>query len=106
MPEGKAIGQILSKDIIADIHPEHTAKTQILVVGGSQGSKRLYQNLLHLLEFMPDLATGFDFFIVLGLENDEMSTLFDKYPHVHTYGFISQKEMGELYSKCDIAITR
>ncbi|HBB03836.1 TPA: hypothetical protein DCZ39_02960, partial [Patescibacteria group bacterium] len=35
-----------------------------------------------------------------------MSTLFDKFHHVHTYGFISQKDMGELYNRCDIAITR
>jgi UDP-N-acetylglucosamine:LPS N-acetylglucosamine transferase len=35
-----------------------------------------------------------------------MSTLFDKFHHVHTYGFLSQKEMGELYNMCDIAITR
>ena len=35
-----------------------------------------------------------------------MSTLFDKLDHVHTYGFITQKQMGELYNICDIAITR
>lgn len=35
-----------------------------------------------------------------------MSTQFDKFPYVHTYGFISQKEIGELYNNCDIAITR
>lgn len=35
-----------------------------------------------------------------------MSTLFDKFPHVHTYGFLSQKQMGELYNICDMAITR
>lgn len=38
--------------------------------------------------------------------NTEMSTLFDKFTHVHTYGFLSQKEMGALYNMCDIAITR
>lgn len=35
-----------------------------------------------------------------------MLTLFDKFPYVHSYGFVSQKEMGELYNRCDIAITR
>ncbi|MEI6672477.1 MAG: glycosyltransferase [bacterium] len=35
-----------------------------------------------------------------------MLTLFDKFANVKTYGFISQKEMGQLYNKCDIAITR
>lgn len=106
LPNGQTIGQILSDDIITDVHLEPTSKTLILVVWGSQGSKRLYQNLLHVLEFTPELQSGYEFFVVLGLVNHEMSTLFDKFDHVHIYGFLSQKEMGELYNKCDIAITR
>ncbi|MCX6824808.1 MAG: glycosyltransferase [candidate division SR1 bacterium] len=102
----QTVGQILSDDIVIDAHPEFTTKTQVLIVGGSQGSKRLYQNILHILEFIPDLSSGYDFFIVLGLLSDEMSTHFDKFPHVHTYGFVSQKKMGELYNACDITITR
>lgn len=104
--DGQTVGQILSDDIVIEAHPELVAKTLILVVWWSQGSKRLYQNLLHILEFTPDLASGYEFFIVLWLVNAEMSTLFDKFPYVHTYGFVSQKQMGELYNKCDIAITR
>ena len=104
--DGKTIGQILSDDIIIETHPEFTSKTLILVAWGSQGSKRLYQNLLHVLEFTPDIESGYEFFIVLGLMNEEMSTLFDKFHHVHTYGFLSQKEMGELYNMCDLSITR
>lgn len=106
LEDGQTIGQILSDDIVIETYPEFTSKTQILVVWGSQGSKRLYQNLLHILEFTPDLALGYEFFVVLGLVNAEMLTLFDKFPYVHTYTFISQKEMGELYNICDIAITR
>ena len=106
MPEGETIGQILSDDIIIENYPEFTSKTLVLVVGGSQGSKRLYQNLLHILQFTPDIESGYEFFICLGLVNEEMSTLFDKFSHVHTYGFLSQKEMGELYNMCDITITR
>lgn len=106
LSDGETIGQILSDDIIIENHPEFTSKTLVLVVGGSQGSKRLYQNLLHILQFTPDIQSGYEFFICLGLVNEEMSTLFDKFPHVHTYGFLSQKEMGELYNLCDIAITR
>ncbi len=104
--DGQTIGQILSDDIIIENHPEFTSKTLIVVIWGSQGSKRLYQNLLHILEFTPELQSGYEFFIVLWLFGNEMSTLFDKFHHVHTYGFISQKDMGELYNRCDIAITR
>ncbi len=106
LPDATTIGQILSDDIIIETHPEFTSKTLVLVVGGSQGSKRLYQNIHHILEFTPDVQEQYEFFVVLGLENEEMSTLFDKFHHVHTYGFVSQKQMGELYNICDIAITR
>jgi len=106
LSEGQTIGQILSDDIIIDSYPEITSKTLILVVGWSQGSKRLYQNLLNILSFTPDLWSGYEFHLVLWLTNNDMSTLFDKFDYVHTHGFISQKEMGELYNSCDIAITR
>jgi UDP-N-acetylglucosamine:LPS N-acetylglucosamine transferase len=58
------------------------------------------------LEFTPELQSGYEIFLVLGLVNDDMSTHFDKFTYVHTYSFLSQKEMGELYNMCDIAITR
>lgn len=106
LPGGQTIGQILSDDIIIEKHPENVSKTQILVVGWSQWSQRLFQNILHILEFTPDIQSGYEFFIALGFMNEEMSTLFDKFDNVHTYGFLSQKEMGELYNICDIVITR
>lgn len=52
------------------------------------------------------MGSGYEFFIALGFMNQEMSTHFDKFNNVHTYGFLSQKEMGELYNICDIVITR
>jgi len=62
--------------------------------------------MYHILEFTPELQSGYEFHIVLGLANTEISTHFDKFDYVHTYGFLSQKEMGELYNICDITITR
>lgn len=35
-----------------------------------------------------------------------MAKDFEVFPNVHTVGFISQREMGELYAMCDISITR
>ncbi len=106
LSDGETIGQILSDTIIVEKYPENKSTTMILVVWGSQWSQRLYQSLLHILEFTQDLSSEYEFHIVLWLVNQEMSTLFDKFTYVHTYGFISQKEMGELYNICDIAITR
>lgn len=106
LPKSETVGQILSDDIIIEGYPEFTSKTLVLVAGGSQGSKRLYQSLHHIIEFTPELQENYEFFIVLGLANEEMSAVFKKFHHVHTYSFLSQKEMGELYNICDIAITR
>ncbi len=100
------IGQIISDDIVIETPPLQNYKTQFLVVGWSQGSKRLYQNILHILEFNEELQSESDFYVVLWLLNEEMSTLFDKFQNVKTYSFLSQKEIGELYNNCDIAITR
>ena len=58
------------------------------------------------MEFNKELQSDIEFFVVLGFLNEEMSTAFDKFTNVHVYGFLSQKEMGELYANCDIAITR
>ncbi len=52
------------------------------------------------------MSARYEFYVVLGLVNEDMLTLFDKFEYVHTYTFLSQKEMGELYNICDIAITR
>jgi UDP-N-acetylglucosamine:LPS N-acetylglucosamine transferase len=54
----------------------------------------------------PEVAGGFEFYIILGLLNQEMSTQFAKFPNVHIKGFLTQQEMGSLYNLCDIAITR
>lgn len=106
LPKSETIGQILSDQIIVDTPAISTKTTQVLVVGWSQGSKRLYQNLLNVLEFTKELQSDISFFVVLGFLNEEMSTAFDKFPNVQVYGFLSQKEMGQLYASCDVAITR
>ncbi len=106
LPHAHTIGQIISDEIIIQTPPTQNSRTQYVVIWWSQGSKRIYQNLLHILEFNKEIQSDNDFYVVLGFLNEEMSTLFDKFPNVHTYGFLSQKEMGVLYNTCDIAITR
>jgi len=101
------VGQILSDEILVEnMLIRGQDKPKVLVIGGSQGSRRLYQSLIQIFEKNPDLLSTFDFYFVLGLVNQEMSTQLDKYPTIRTYDFLSQKEMGELLALCDIAITR
>ena len=107
LPRSKTVGQILSDEILVEDMParDHD-KPKVLIVWGSQGSRRLYQSLIKIFQTNPEILSSFDFYFVLGLLNQEISTELDKYPTVRSYSFLSQKEMGELFAICDIAITR
>lgn len=107
LPDSKTVGQILSDEILVEDTPVREGnKPKVLIVWGSQGSRRLYQSLIKIFETNPEVLSAFDFHFVLGLLNQEISTELDKYPSVRSYSFLSQKEMGELFAMCDIAITR
>lgn len=107
LPKSKTVGQIMSDEILVEENIlSQWGKPKILIVWGSQGSKRLYQTIFRILEKNPTLQSSFDFFMVLGLLNQEMSSQAQKFPSVRTYPFLSQTEMGQLYNDCDIAITR
>ena len=113
LPHSKTIGQIISDDIIGNQQevplftpPQISPKTKVLVVWGSLGSQGLYTTMLSLLENHAEVVSWFEFYFILGLLSQEMSTKFAKFPNVYTKGFVSQKEMGKLYDFCDIAITR
>lgn len=107
LPNSKTVGQILSDEIIVKDYPlSKDTRTKVLVVWGSQWSRRLYRSLIEIFKQHPELLSSFDFYIVLWLLNEEISPEFDAFPSVRKYSFVSQKEMGELLSICDIAITR
>lgn len=107
LPNAKTVGQIISDEIlIEEAEPRSRDKPKILIVWGSQGSKRLYQTIFRILEKNPELQTAFDFFIVLGLLNEELASQANSLPSIRVYTFLSQTEMGHLYNDCDIAITR
>ena len=44
--------------------------------------------------------------MILGTKNIGLRKIFDGMRNVTCYDFASQKEMGELLSLCDVAITR
>lgn len=107
LSNSKTVGQILSDEILVEDMParDHD-KPKVLIVWGSQWSRRLYQSLIKIFKTNPEILSSFDFYFVLGLLNQEISTELDKFPTVRSYSFLSQKEMGELFAICDIAITR
>ncbi|MEI6425764.1 MAG: glycosyltransferase [Candidatus Absconditabacteria bacterium] len=118
LKKSETIGQILSDDLIfdgdinktpvlKDVFAEYdSSKSWVLVVGGSQGSQRLYQSLIKAIQTDKILQDDFVFFVVLGLLNKDLSKDFESFANVHVFDFVSQKEMGVLCAHCDIALTR
>lgn len=91
------------KNIISSIDP---SKTLVLVVWWSQWSKRLYQSLHKIISQSQSIKSDFIFFLILWVLNKDIKYLFDKLDNVHTFDFVSQKEMWTLCYLCDISITR
>lgn len=74
----------------------------VLVIAGSQGSTKIFKNLLTIL---PD-CSDIDFTIILGTHNTDFTPKFEKFSNVKTYNFIEQRELGKIMKNSDIAITR
>jgi len=77
-------------------------KTNLLVVGGSQGAKILIQAVKNLLDKW--ILKNFNVYVVGGLLNKE--NIFKDYENVKFYQFIPQEELFKLYQLSDLTITR
>ncbi len=127
LPNSVTVGQILSDDIVCNesiknipIHTEvwqelsiaeqlfysDPQKTKLLVMWGSQWSKRLYTNLLNSIKNNKNIYSNYEIFLVLWKENQDLATEFDSIKNVYTFDFVSQKEMWLLLKYCDISLTR
>ena len=111
------VGQILSDEIVPtgkykpdymDIlkSEKNDKKPSVLVMWGSQGSKKLYECLADLLKENKVLRDSFHFHIVLWQLNKDLSQIFSEFKSVTTHDFLSQPDMGILYQHCDICLTR
>ncbi len=119
LPKSITVGQILSEHILvwsqtdkreSKVRPSlqgiDRKKTLIIVIGGSQWSKRLYFFLKEILEKNKKIESELVFCIVLGQLNQELAEMFEQHKNVYTFDFLSQKDMGILYEYGDIALTR
>lgn len=130
LPKSETVGQILSDDIVSkqtiknipqkrDLSAEWVKltvheqlfysdpkKTFLLVMWGSQWSKRLYQDLQKTISEHKDLFKSYEIFLILWKENTESKKLFSQFKNVHIFDFISQSEMGLLLRHCDLSLTR
>ncbi|MDD5769731.1 MAG: glycosyltransferase [Candidatus Gracilibacteria bacterium] len=99
------VGQILNPDLLENIENneiEENEKLEILVIAGSQGSTIIFENIKTILNNLIDI----NFTIILGDKNLHFRSEFEKFNNVKIYDFVSQKELGEIYKKTDIAISR
>jgi len=81
-------------------------KTIILVLGGSLGSKSLYEGLKKTLQKHPKRSKKFHFVVVGGFINTDVEKLFLDVFCVTTIGYLSQKQMGMLCYYADVGLTR
>ena len=90
-------------DSIQSVSKEENEKCNVLVIAGSQGSQRIFENLLKILPDCRDI----EFHVILGTNEDmELKAALSNFGNVKTYGFIPQTQLAKLYITCDIAITR
>ena len=134
LPKSQTVGQILSDDIIAnqsiknipssisqnqqDFHVKKSLtvaeklyysdpdKTHLIVMWGSQWSKRLYQDLLDSISQNNSVYKNYEIFVILWKENQNMKEAFHAYSNITVFDFVSQQEIGLLLKNCDIALTR
>lgn len=97
--------QILNPELldeIKDLNVLQNPKLTVFVIGWSQWSTKIFDALLKLLPDLPNI----DFVIALWEKNLHFKTEFKKFPNVTTHDFITQKKLGSILKKTDIAITR
>ncbi len=90
-------------DSVKSISKKENEQLNVLVIAGSQGSQNIFEAILKIIPDCHDIV----FHIVLGTNNDEkLQKSLMRFPNVHTYGFMPQNKLAELYIASDIAITR
>ena len=127
LPNSVTVWQILSDDIISHesiknipVHAElwekltlaeqlfysDSNKTHLLVMWGSQWSKRLYENLIDSMSENKNIYSNYEIFLVLWKENQDLKSSFDSFKNVHIFDFVSQQDMWLLLKFCDMSLTR
>ncbi len=98
-------GQILNPELIdylKNLEVEQNEKLTVMVMAGSQGSTRIFENLLKVLPHVPEMV----FHIVLWDKNMHFRDKFKAFPNTLVHDVITQKRLGKILKNVDIAITR
>ena len=89
-------------DYLESAIPNENEKLEVLVIAGSQGSKRIFEALKEVIPQTQDIH----FHIILGEKNLDMRSDFEHLTQVKLYNSLDQKRLGRLMKDIDIAITR
>lgn len=127
LPNSITVWQILSDDIVSHESirniPSHRQvweeltvaeqlfyadpkKTNLLVMWGSQWSKRLYEALLKSMQENKQIFSNYEIFLVLWKENYDLRPKFDSFKNVYVFDFLSQQDMWIVLKYCDMSLTR
>lgn len=97
--------QILNPQIIDSVKSleiEENEILEVLIVGGSQWSRAIFESMLKIIPKLQDIK----FTIILWDKNLQFKDDFKKFSNVAVYEFVTQRKMGEIMTHIDIAVTR
>lgn len=97
--------QILNPELIdylEDVEVTENENLSVMVIAWSQGSTRIFENLLKILPDLQDIK----FHIILWEKNIHFREKFKEFKNVVAHDFITQKRLWKIYKTIDISITR
>lgn len=92
----------IQEEWVSNLSQINNNKTNLLIIAGSQGSSRIFTNILSILSELTD----YNITVILGTLNIGYKKEFEKYNNVEIYEFVDARKMWEILTKTDIAITR
>jgi UDP-N-acetylglucosamine:LPS N-acetylglucosamine transferase len=98
-------GPVMNPDLLKSVKNAHMAENEVLevlVIAGSQGSRKIFKSLLGIMNNLLDI----NFTVILGEKNKEFRHEFEKFKNITIIDFASQEQLGMIYKKTDIAISR
>ena len=98
-------GHILNPELLESVSENtisENEKLSVLVIAWSQGSTRIFENLLQILPDCKDIQ----FQVILWEKNMHFREDFLKFVNVKTHDFLSPRQLGEMMKNTDIAVTR
>jgi UDP-N-acetylglucosamine--N-acetylmuramyl-(pentapeptide) pyrophosphoryl-undecaprenol N-acetylglucosamine transferase len=98
-------GPVMNEDLLKTIKNMSITENitlEILVIAGSQWSRKIFKSLLGIMNNLLDI----NFTVILWEKNLEFRQEFEKFNNVKIIDFASQEQLWEIYRKTDIAISR